>query len=210
MMKVKTHVISYKTNEGDSIVGYAYDKVKETFEIALLNGVKPRLEFVMYDLANLFLEDVINKKVKPNIVLDFDDEIEISIVTRLMPNNVTIKRVVVQTRLPVGSIFMKRMERTLIHLHEDNRIDFDKQPFIQMDLNTVALALYHLYYIEVEPLDESKSGFIICEDTPFTAHTQRKELNPTSYIQPDKLYKVLDLEYEEPECEGLDTEYIPS
>lgn len=208
-MKTKTHVISYKTNAGNSVVGYAYDKVKGTFEIALLNGVNPKLELVMYEVASLFL-DVINKKVRPNIVLDFDDEIEISIVTRLMPNNVTIKRVVVQTRLPVGSIFMKRMERTLIHLHEDNRIDFDKQPFIQMDLNTAALALYHLYYIEVEPLDENKSGFVICEDTPFTAQTQRKELNPTSYIQPDKLYKVLDSEYEGLVYEGPDIEDIPS
>lgn len=202
-MKVKTHVISYKTKSGDSVLGYAYDKVKETFEIALLNGVNPRLELVMYDLTNLFL-DIINKKVKPNTILDFDDEIEVSIVTRLMPNNVTIKRVVVQTQYPVGSIFMKKIERTLIHLDEDNRIDFDKQPFIQMDLNTAVLALYHLYYIEVEPLDENKTGFVISKHAPIASYTQRKELNPTSYIQPSKLYEVLDFK-----CEGSDIEYIP-
>lgn len=188
MMKVKAHVISYKTKAGDSVVGYAYDERKETFEIALLRGVNPRLELVMHDLANLFL-DVINKKVKPNIVFDFDDEIEVSVVTRLMQNNATIKRVVIQTRHPVGTIFMKKTERTLIHLDKDERIDFDKQPFIQMDLNTIVFALYHLCYIEVEPFDENKSGFAV---VPLTSYTERKELNATSYIQPSKLYEVLD------------------
>lgn len=205
MMKVKTHVISYKTKEGDSVVGYAYDERKETFEIALLRGVNPKLGLVMYEIANLFL-DVINKKVKPNIVLDLDDEIEVSIVTRLMPNNSTIKRVVVQTRHPVGSIFMKKTERTLIHLDKDERIDFDKQPFIQMDLNTVVFALCHLCYIEVEPFDENKSGFVVGTRTPYT---ERKELDATSYIQPSKLYEVLDFDYEEPEYDGPDIEYIP-
>lgn len=200
MIKIKTHVISYKTKAGDSVVGYAYNERKETFEIALLRGVNPRLELVMHELANLFL-DVINKKVKPNIVLDFDDEIEVSVVTRLMPNNATIKRVVIQTRHPVGTIFMKKTERTLIHLDKDERIDFDKQPFIQMDLNTVVFALYHLCYIEVEPLDENKSGFAV---VPLTSYTKRKELNATSYIQPSKLYEVLDFK-----CEGPDIEYIP-
>ena len=194
MMKVKTHVISYKTKAGDSVVGYAYDERKETFEIALLRGVNPKLELVMHDLANLFL-DVINKKVKPNIVLDFDDEIEVSVVTRLTPNNATIKRVVIQTRHPVGTIFMKKTERTLIHLDKDERIDFDKQPFIQMDLNTAVFALYHLCYIEVEPLDENKSGFAV---VPLTSYTERKELNATSYIQPSKLYEVLDFKCQQP------------
>ena len=79
-----------------------------------------------------------------------------------------------------------------------------------MDLNTAVLTLWHLYYIEVEPLDENKTGFVISKHAPLTSYTKRKELDATLYIQPSKLYEVLGSEYEGPVYEGPDIEYIPS